>query len=626
MEPSITPELRALQEVTVGRYSIERELGRGGMGIVFLAHDVALERPVAIKLLPPHLAGDERMRARFVREARTAARLSHPNIVPIHSVEEHAEVVFFVMSFVDGETLTARARRAGPLTARDGSALIQELAWALAYAHSAGVIHRDVKPDNVLIDRASGRAMLTDFGIARVTDSTPVTGLGEIVGTAQFVSPEQASGTAVDGRSDLYSLGVTAFYALTGRLPFEAPSVIGLLGMHLTQAPPPIATLRESLPPKLSAAVDRCLAKDPSNRFATGEQLADAIADARGAEVQIAPVVRGFLRDRTRAGHEVVLLYSAVIYLGAFAHMPFVRIAGPLSILAVASVVRLFRTGRRLLRAGYGFDDVRVALQEEMEARREEIGLSKADEDRLRRAWRFQLTGAAVMAMGLAVVPGALAMRGAGLSELGAAAGAALVVGGVVLISRSGRGVPREQRQGQLSRWFNRAWEGRLGRWFFALAEAPEAFARFRQRLGGTRVPSVKALPSAAASAGAHTEVVLARAAEDLFEALPSAAWDHRATVRADCRATKAGGAVRVGAGAGGRAARDVVSRSRGHAPDADRPTAPGDERAGTGAARYGGSACVGGGRSREHSPAVAPASHRPRIAGRFDVGPPGGA
>ena len=140
------------------------------MGIVVLAHDVALERPVAIKLLPPQLASDDRMRSRFVREARTAARLSHPNIVPIHSVEEHADAVFFVMGFVDGGTLSARIHGAGPLAPRDGAALIQELAWALAYAHSAGVIHRDVKPDNVLIDRASGRAMLTDFGIARAGD------------------------------------------------------------------------------------------------------------------------------------------------------------------------------------------------------------------------------------------------------------------------------------------------------------------------------------------------------------------------------------------------------------------------------------------------------------------------
>ena len=402
MPSSSTPELRALQEVVVGRYSIEHELGRGGMGIVFLAHDVALERPVAIKLLPLDLASDERMRARFVREARTAARLSHPNIVPIHSVEEHADVVFFVMSYVDGETLTARVRRSGPLAPRDGSTLVQELAWALAYAHSAGVIHRDVKPDNVLIERASGRAMLTDFGIARVSDSTPATGLGEIVGTAQYVSPEQASGTAVDGRSDLYSLGVTAFFALTGRLPFESQTVMGLLRMHLTQAPPPVATVRESLPPKLAAAVDRCLAKDPSDRFATGEQLAEAIADARGASVQIAPAVREFLRDRTRTGHDVALLYFAVLYLGGFGHLPFVPVAGPLSLMAAGSVVRLFQTARRLLRAGYNFDDVRIALQVEIDVRREEIGLTHADEVRLRRATRLQMVGVGAVVAGLA--------------------------------------------------------------------------------------------------------------------------------------------------------------------------------------------------------------------------------
>ena len=170
-------------------------------------------------------------------------------------------------------------------------------------------------------------------------------------GTPQFVSPEQAAGTAVDGRSDLYSLGVTAFYALTGRLPFESSTVMGLLVKHASRrrrrrsrrsAP--------SLPPKLAAAVDRCLAKDPANRFATGEALATAIADARGIVMQVAPPVREFLRDRARTGHEVALLYFAFVYLGAFAHIPFVRIAGPLSLLAVASVERLLRTTRRVLR------------------------------------------------------------------------------------------------------------------------------------------------------------------------------------------------------------------------------------------------------------------------------------
>src|SRR5437016_3673992 len=166
MTASISTEFLALQELLAGRYSIERELGRGGMGIVLLARDVALDRPVAIKLLPPHLATRPDERERFLQEARTAAGLAHPNIVPIHLVEARGELVFFVMGFVDGETLRDRVARAGPLPPRLAMKLLQEVAWALGYAHQRGVIHRDVKPDNILIERATERALVTDFGVA----------------------------------------------------------------------------------------------------------------------------------------------------------------------------------------------------------------------------------------------------------------------------------------------------------------------------------------------------------------------------------------------------------------------------------------------------------------------------
>ena len=500
-----TPELLALQEAVVGRYSIERELGRGGMGIVFLARDVALERPVAIKLLPLPLAGDERMRARFVREAKTAARLSHPNIVPIHSVEEHADVVFFVMGFVDGETLAARVRRGGPLDARDGSRLIQELAWALAYAHSAGVIHRDVKPDNVMIERASGRAMLTDFGIAHAADGRSSTALGEIVGTVQFVSPEQAAGTEVDGRSDLYSLGVTAFFALTGRLPFEATTAAGLLHMHLTQVPPPVATARGSLPPKLCAAIDRCLDKDPAVRFATGEQLAEAIADARGAESQAAPPVRAFLRDRTRTGNELALLFFAAQYLGGFSHMPFGKIALPLGLLGVASVARLVQTARRLLKVGYGFDDVRVALAADAVVRREELNLAHltpADEARLQKAAGKRAAGVALMIAGALTVGPALSRANNALLLLGAP----MFLVGALLLRAAGPMPTRRQPQQLLSRWFDQLWQGRLGKWFFTFA-APS------RRSAAVAPPATVGMP---------TELLLARSAEDLLDALPA--------------------------------------------------------------------------------------------------------
>src|SRR3989442_9360937 len=213
MTAPISAEFLALQELLAGRYSIERELGRGGMGIVLLARDVALDRPVAIKLLPPHLATRPDERDRFLQEARTAAGLAHPNIVPIPLVEARGELVFFVMGYVDGDTLRERVERAGPLPPRLAMKLLQEVAWALAYAHQRGVINRDVKPDNIMIERATDRALVTDFGIALGARDAGQSS-GPVIGTARYMSPEQASGEPVDARSDLYSLGATFFFAL----------------------------------------------------------------------------------------------------------------------------------------------------------------------------------------------------------------------------------------------------------------------------------------------------------------------------------------------------------------------------------------------------------------------------
>ena len=502
------------------------------MGVVFLARDVSLERPVAIKLLPPHLADDDGMRARFVREARTSAKLSHPNIVPIHSVEEHGGVVFFVMGFVDGETLAQRVRRAGPLSARDGAKLLQEIAWALAYAHSAGVVHRDVKPDNVLIERATGRAMLTDFGIARVADGSSLTGVGEVIGTAQYVSPEQASGSAVDGRSDLYSLGVTAFYALSGRLPFQSPTLIGMLGMHLTQPAPPLASVRDGLPPKLAGAVDRCLLKDPADRFQSGEQLADAIADARGADVEVPPVIRAFLRDRARTLAELVAYYAAALYLGAFGHVRGNQVAIPLGILAVGSVVRLLNTARKVLTAGLGFDDVRKALLADAARELEERGLTPptaADERYVKR--QGAIRGASLVVTVLGVV----ALRAAGVSiswrETGwvtwrfwsglskgaseplAFTGFAMVIAGVVALTGNLIATASRMSRTKFTSSFRvlvaGLWLGALGKSFFTVA----GIGLMKARHSRTEAP---------VDAMAHTEVLLAKAADDLIAALPA--------------------------------------------------------------------------------------------------------
>jgi hypothetical protein len=265
-------EFHTLEAALGGRYVLERELGRGGMGIVFLAREIALDRRVAIKLLPPSLAHSPDLVRRFLQEARTAARLAHPQV---------GDTVFFVMGYVPGDTLAERIRSRGPLAPAAVMRIVQEVAWALAHAHQHGVVHGDIKPENILLERGSGRALVADFGIARVEGATPPRPTDRVLGTARYIAPEQAAGDAGDGRSDLYSLGVTAFYALTGRYPFEATEPHSILVQHLTLPAPPLASVRPDVPPALAAAVDRCLAKAAADRFATAADLAEAVSAMR---------------------------------------------------------------------------------------------------------------------------------------------------------------------------------------------------------------------------------------------------------------------------------------------------------------------------------------------------------
>ncbi|HEY7026206.1 MAG TPA: serine/threonine-protein kinase [Gemmatimonadales bacterium] len=286
------PILLEVQAALAGRYSVERELGRGGMATVYLARDIRLDRLVAIKVLLPELAVRPELRERFLRETRTAASFSHPNIVPVHAVEETPTLLFFVMGFVEGETLTQVVRRHGPLTATEAARLIQEVAWALSYAHGRGVVHRDVKPDNILLERATGRAMVTDFGIARSFAASGLTQVGEVVGTPHFMSPEQAAGEQLDGRSDLYSLGVASFFAVTGRLPFDGESAQAILAMHMSRPAPQILELRPDLPAALGDTIDRCLAKAPEDRFARGEELVEALEGIRVGRTEVPAAIR----------------------------------------------------------------------------------------------------------------------------------------------------------------------------------------------------------------------------------------------------------------------------------------------------------------------------------------------
>jgi len=266
-----------LAEALGDAYTIEGEIGRGGMGVVYRARDERLQRRVAIKVLPPELAYQRDIRERFTREAQTAARLSHPHIVPIHSVGEGAGLVYFVMGYVDGESVAARIRRRGRLPVEEARRIMKEAADALSAAHALSIIHRDIKPDNILLEGTRGRVMVTDFGIAKALSSTSgatLTGAGVAIGTPAFMSPEQAAGERdIDGRSDVYSLGVVSFQMLTGELPFSAPTVAGLLMKQITEPAPDIRTRRADVPEDVALAVSRCLEKDPENRWPSADAL-----------------------------------------------------------------------------------------------------------------------------------------------------------------------------------------------------------------------------------------------------------------------------------------------------------------------------------------------------------------
>jgi eukaryotic-like serine/threonine-protein kinase len=292
----LSTEFLEVQAALAGEYSLQRELGRGGMGVVYLARDVQLDRDVAIKVLPTHLAGDAAARERFVREARTAAGLSHPHIVPIHRVGEAAGFVFFVMSYVEGETLGEELRRRGPLPPADATRVLREVAWALAYAHGRGIVHGDVKPDNILLESGTGRALVTDFGIAQSgRDAGRLSDARNVTGTAHFMSPERAANQTVDGRSDLYALGVVGYLAVSGRLPFDEPELPALLLRQATEAPPGVTSVAPGLPAALAAAIDRCLAREPAHRFADGEALASALAPPPETRPPLPPRLRAWL-------------------------------------------------------------------------------------------------------------------------------------------------------------------------------------------------------------------------------------------------------------------------------------------------------------------------------------------
>jgi serine/threonine protein kinase len=371
-------EFLELQAALAGEYSLQRELGRGGMGIVYLARDVQLDRDVAIKLLPAHHASDTAARERFLREARMAAGLSHPNIVPIHRVSEVKGFVFFVMSYVHGETLGDRLRSRGPLPPADASRILREVTWALAYAHGRGIVHRDVKPDNILLEAETGRALVTDFGIASGADDAMGGDPGKVMGTANFMSPEQATGEKIDGRSDIYALGVVAYLTVSGRLPYEAPDTPSLLLKQMSEDAPSVTRVAPGLPSALAAAIDRCLARAPENRFQNGESLAEAFAPAESRPA-LPATLRGWLGSSNPATPVYVAASAFLSFATLMNIVNMLQSTGPegspkrlidVSMLATLALIPLaamvgfhVNQARRLFRSGHTLGDLRAAIE-----------------------------------------------------------------------------------------------------------------------------------------------------------------------------------------------------------------------------------------------------------------------
>lgn len=285
-----------LREATLGEYEILEELGRGGMATVFRAHDISLDRKVAIKVMAPHLLEGEGMVERFKLEARTAAQLSHPHIIPIYAVKESASTLFFVMKYVEGRALDEIIARTGQLPIAMVKDILIKVGGALGYAHRRGVVHRDVKPGNIMIDDEA-TPIVTDFGIAKLTTgATGLTVTGTTIGTPSYMSPEQCEAKEVTGASDQYSLGIVAFQMLTGRLPFEGDSPVTVMYKHCHEELPPLHDYRPDCPPDVLETVNRMVAKDPAERWPSMEAAIQKLSVTGSTEAYLDPVRKELVR------------------------------------------------------------------------------------------------------------------------------------------------------------------------------------------------------------------------------------------------------------------------------------------------------------------------------------------
>jgi len=520
---ALSPEFLALQEALLGRYSLERELGRGGMGTVYLARDVRLDRPVAIKFLRADLASDAAARARFLHEARTAARLAHPHIIPIYAVEAEGARPFLVMALVDGETLGARLRRRGALPPEEGERLLRETAWALGYAHAQGVIHRDITLENVLIEREGGRVLLGDFGLATARESVEAQ---LRFGTPGYIAPEVIRGEAASPSSDLYALGVIAWHALAGRAPFEADTSAALLAKHLVQAPPPLAPLARAASRRLVAAVEQCLAKDADARPENAAALL-ALLERAPEPVAIAPALRNWFTrwERFRPIYSlatpILALQTWLLVWGSqqLESSGLLIAAAISSVLTITAIPVIAHLGfeawalRALHRVGFGIADIRAAYphwRDTLERERRREGLPPLPG---RVVFDLTVFGAVVLAVVFGFIypnidawyswgPEAQYVKGTILSMSSTLYLATLTGVGIGFASPGFRIAPG----GRFRRLVERFWQSRLAAGITTLASLGQP-----QRLAAT------------STLHRNTELVLGLAVDDLWHAIPTA-------------------------------------------------------------------------------------------------------
>jgi len=473
-----------IEKVLGDRYRIERELGRGGMGAVYLARDLRLDRLVALKVLPPEFAANNGLRERFLRETRTAASFSHPNIVPVHAVEEHDGVLAFAMGFVEGESVAERIKRQGPMDPRGVARMLTDVAYALAYAHGRGVVHRDIKPDNIMIERATGRALLMDFGISRPISTTletaGLTRVGEVVGTPEYMSPEQASGDSVDGRSDLYSLGLVALFALTGRAVITGETTQQIIVRQLTEKLPPAKSMRADLPDALAEAIDRCVMKEPASRFESAESLVEQLDRAQLAAPEVPLPIRLFAHEAGTLG--LVLAFFIIIgwlMYGLAAEnetrstfdslLPLIVLLG----VVITRVMQASSEARRMAVAGFSVADVLKGMRAVVDEREEmRAQLRPNVEVQKRRRWTVRIALAQVV-VSIVLFWAAMQLRvqvGPRSYDVGIGATTmvitSLILFGVsfVLLLRSPFRMPVGERL------FRMIWLGAFGRWFLRRA------------------------------------------------------------------------------------------------------------------------------------------------------------